>query len=277
MPEALSVLWLPFLMCLVLTGIHAYLGIHVVMREVIFVDIALAQIAALGTTIALLMGYDIHDPQVYWIALASTLAGAGIFAVTRSRRRRIPQEAIIGLVYAGSAALGILLAEKLPHGLSHLKEILAGNIVTVTPYDVWHTAVLYAAIGAVHWFCRRPFFTISENPEIALERGWNVKGWDFLFYATFGIVVTSSVQIAGVLLVFAYLIAPAVMGMLLARGIRARLLIGWLTGAAASAIGIAFAYDRPAGPAVVCALVALLLPAAAWTRLRTPKKDTASS
>ncbi|MBI4231074.1 MAG: metal ABC transporter permease [Planctomycetes bacterium] len=268
MSDRLAVLALPFLACLVLTSIHTYLGIHVVMREVIFVDIALAQLAALGATIALLAGHEPAGGWTYALSLGATLLGAAFLSLTRSRARKIPHEAVIGMVYVASAALGILLADRLPHGLEHLKALLTGNIVWVTPGELLRTALLYAAIGAVHIACRRAFFEISRDAEGARSRGRNVRGWDFLFYATFGIVVTSSVRMAGVFLVFAYLIAPAVMGMLLAERVRARLAVGWVTGAGASLAGMAFAYDRPAGPAIVCALALLLATGAAFVAMR---------
>src|SRR5215467_15763294 len=194
--ELFAILWAPFLMCLVLTGIHAYLGVHVLSREVVFVDIALAQIAALGATAAFLIGYDIDTWESYAIGLFATLVGALVLALTRTRHRNVSQEAVIGVVYAVSSAGAVLLAERAPHGTEHVRAMLVGSLLSVRPAEVAKVAVLYAAIGLLHWVCRRPFFLISTDPDAAFAEGWRVRLWDLLFYATFGVVVTSSVRIA---------------------------------------------------------------------------------
>jgi zinc/manganese transport system permease protein len=278
--ELLALLWVPFLMCLVLTGIHAYLGVHVLAREVVFVDIALAQIAALGATAAFFLGYELDTWESYASGLAATLLGALVLAVTRSRRRHVSQEAVIGVVYAVSAAAAVLLADRSPHGAEQVRTMLVGNLLAVRGPEVVEVAALYAAIGVFHWLCRRPFFLISTDPAAAFSEGWRVRLWDFLFYASFGVVVTSSVRIAGVLLVFSYLIVPALAGIMLGATIRSKLLIGWGVGALVSVLGIAASavFDLPTGATVVCAfgltLVALwlvFLAAAPRTPLR---KDT---
>ncbi|MCI0585272.1 MAG: metal ABC transporter permease [Planctomycetes bacterium] len=260
----LEILALPFLACLVLTGIHVYLGIHVLARKVIFVDIALAQIAALGGSVAFLRGDDPTGLPAYLWSLLFAVGGAAVFALTRTRTERVPQEAVIGLTYAVASAAAILLAARSPHGAEHLKNLLAGSIVWVTPAQVGKTAALYAAIGALHFALRRRFLLISLDPEEAYRRGLRVRVWDFVFYLTFAVVITSSVQIAGVLLVFCYLIAPAVFAALLAGGIGARLAVGWTVGALVSGAGLLVSYDRPSGPTImVCFAAALLLAAAA--------------
>ena len=248
--DVLEFLVIPFIAGLILTGIHAYLGIHVVERGVIFVDLSLAQIAALGTTVAYLAGHDMHDQVTYFWSLAFTIAGAAIFALTRVHREtRIPQEAIIGIVYAVSAAAAILAMSKAPEGTEHLKDMLVGNILTVSWKTVITTAILYAIVGAFHFIFRKKFLAISLGEQIP-----NVKWWDFLFYVSFGFVVTSSVAIAGVLLVFSYLIVPSVAAMLFARSIGTRLAIGWAMGAVVSALGIlaSFRLDLPTGATIVC-------------------------
>ena len=262
MSELLSLLWAPFLMCLVLTGIHAYLGLHVLAREIVFVDIALAQIAALGATAALIAGYDLESWASYFSALVATLLGALVLTLTRTRERRVSQEAVIGTVYAVSAAAAVLLAAGAPHGTEHIRAMLVGSILTVSGREVLAVALLYAAVGAVHWAGRRPFFLISSDPEAAFREGWRVRLWDFLFYATFGLVVTSSVRIAGVLLVFSYLIVPALAATTLAGAVATRLVIGWSFGAAVSLAGVAASavFDLPTGATVVCAFgIALFL------------------
>src|SRR2546426_5488962 len=190
----------PFVASLILTGIHAYLGVHVVERGVIFVDLSLAQIAALGATIALLLpvaGGDPHGPAVYWISLAFTFIGAAVFSTIRGHRARIPQEAVIGICYAVASAAAILAMSKSAEQTEHLKEMLVGNILTVSWFEVGKTAGLYGLIGLFHFLCRRKFLLISMDPEKAEAQGINTRLWDFLFYASFGFVVTSSVAIAG--------------------------------------------------------------------------------
>jgi zinc/manganese transport system permease protein len=261
----------PFAASLILTGIHAYLGVHVVERGVIFVDLSLAQIAALGATIAVLLpftGNDPHGPWVYSISLVFTFIGAAIFSTIRSRRARIPQEAIIGISYAVASAAAILAMSKATSESEHLKDMLVGNILAVSWAEVLKTAGLYACVGLFHFIFRRQFLAISMSHEQAEKDGLNVKLWDFLFYASFGFVVTSSVSIAGVLLVFCYLIVPSVAAMLYADRIGSRLAIGWSMGTIVSALGIFLSVklDLPTGATMVCTfgfvliLMALLRP-----------------
>ena len=267
--DLFALMWAPFLMCLVLTGIHAYLGIHVIAREVVFVDIALAQIAALGAAAALLVDMPIDSPAAYGAGLAATLLGAAILALTRSRERRVSQEAVIGVVYAVSAAAAVLLVDRAPHGTEHLRQMLVGSILAVTPSDVFRVAALYAAVGALHWACRRPFLLISTDPDAAFRAGWRVRRWDFLFYASFGLVVTSSVRVAGVLLVFSYLIVPALAGIVLGGTVATRLWVGWGFGALVSLLGVLASalFDLPTGATVACMFgVTLLL----WSGLARP-------
>ena len=258
--DLIAILWAPFLMCLVLTGIHAYLGVHVLAREVVFVDIALAQIAALGATAAFLVGFEMDTWWSYLAGLAATIAGALVLALTRTRQRHVSQEAVIGVVYAASAAAAVLLADRAPHGTEQVRTMLVGNLLAVRGSQVVEVAILYAAIGVFHWFCRRPFFLISTDPDTARAEGWQMKLWDFLFYASFGVVVTSSVRIAGVLLVFSYLIVPALAGIMLGRSIPAKLSIGWGFGTIVSVIGMiaSATFDLPTGATVVCAFALAL-------------------
>jgi zinc/manganese transport system permease protein len=254
-----DLLALPFLACLVLTGIHVYLGLHVLARGVIFVDLALAQMAALGISVAFLAGHTVQSDAAYWYALAFAGGGAVLFAVTRARRAPIPQEAIIGIVYAVSAAAAILVVDQAPQGSEHIKQLLVGGLLTVTPREVATVAVLYAIVGAVHWAARRPLLEISFDPEGA-ARGRRVVWWDVAFYASFGLVVTSSVRMAGVLLVFSYLIVPAACAGLLTSSIAGRLAVGWSLGALVSALGLGAAYrwDLPTGATIVTTFGLLL-------------------
>jgi zinc/manganese transport system permease protein len=257
--EQVSVLFLPFLACLILTGIHVYLGIHVISRKVIFVDIALAQIAALGATVAFLMGYDPRSDGAYWFSLGFAVLAAIVFALTRTRHEHVPQEAVIGITYATASAAAILLADISPHGAEHLHDLLAGSIVWVTPHQILKTAVLYSLLGLFHVVFRKRFLQISLRPEEAYAQGVNVRLWDFLFYLSFGVVITSSVQIAGVLLVFCYLVAPSIFAVMFFEDLRSRLLTGWAMATLVSAVGLYFSYDRPSGPTIMVCFAAALL------------------
>src|SRR6266700_173138 len=259
--EILAFLILPFIASLILTGIHSYLGVHVVERGVIFVDLALAQIAALGATVAVVVSMDPHGRAAYWISLGFTFLGAAIFAVARSSRGHIPQEAFIGIAYAVASATAILLMSKATGETEHLKDMLVGNILAVSKGEVIKTAILYAAVGLFHFIFRKKFLLISMNHEKAESLGLNVRFLDFLFYASFGFVVTSSVAIAGVLLVFCYLIVPSVGAMLFADRVGRRLAIGWTMGTLVSALGVYFSVllDLPTGATIVCTFGVVLV------------------
>jgi zinc/manganese transport system permease protein len=276
----LAFLAAPFVASLILTGIHAYLGVHVVERGVIFVDLSLAQIAALGGTVALLLPIsngDPHAPVVYWISLAFTFLGAAVFSTIRSKRARIPQEAIIGICYAVASAASILAMSKATSESEHLKDMLVGNILAVSWGEVAKTAMLYGAIGLFHFIFRNKFLAISMDPRRAEAEGISIKLWDFLFYASFGFVVTSSVSIAGVLLVFCYLIVPSVAAMLYADTIGRRLAIGWTMGTVVSALGVylSLVMDLPTGATIVCTfgLVLILMAAVRPLIQRSPATD----
>ena len=253
---------------LIIAGIHAYLGLHVVERGVIFVDLSLAQIASLGAAIAVWRGAEPNDPSVYWMSLAFTLIGALIFATIKGHRANIPQEAIIGISYAVASAAVILTLSKATGESEHLRDMLVGNILSVQWPDVWLTAGIYVVIGLFHYVFRRRFLEISIDPGGAAARGISVRFWDFLFYASFGFVVTRSVAIAGVLLVFCYLIVPSVGGMLYSERIGPRLAVGWIMGTVVSMLGmyLSVQFDLPTGATIVCtfglvlALMALARP-----------------
>ena len=246
---------------LIIAGIHAYLGLHVVERGVIFVDLSLAQIASLGAAIAVWQGSDPHDPSVYWMSLGFTLLGALIFAMVKGHEAHVPQEAIIGITYAVASAAVILTMSKAVGEAEHLRDMLVGNILSVQWPEVWLTGGIYVAIGMFHWVFRQRFLDISMDARAVAARGISVRFWDFLFYASFGLVVTRSVAIAGVLLVFCYLIVPSVGAMLWASRIGSRLAIGWVMGVAVSALGMYFSvlWDLPTGATIVCTFGGVLV------------------
>jgi zinc/manganese transport system permease protein len=270
-------LFVPAIAALVIAGIHTYLGLHVVQRGVIFVDLALAQIAVLGATVALLVPAFAHDPHgeaVYWMSLLFTFIGAAIFSFVKGQNANIPQEAVIGICYAVASAAVILAMGQTQGQSEHLKDMLVGNINAVSWEEVWKTAAIYAVIGVFHYAYRGRFLRISMDPNAAAASGISVRLWDFLFYASFGLVVTRSVAIAGVLLVFSYLVVPSVAAMLFSTRVGPRLAIGWAMAAVVSILGMYFAVilDLPTGATIVCtfglalivmAVVRVLLPKAA--------------
>lgn len=263
--DALQLLWLPLLLSLVLVGIHTYLGLHVLARKIIFVDLALAQIAALGATVAFMLGHPPQTLAAYSYSLLFTLAGAVLLTFSRMwTAGRISQETIVGIIYVVAAAAAILLVDQAPQGAEHLKQILTGSILTVTATDLLRLTALYTCIGAVHWWLRQPLLNISFDSSATGTPSQRIWWWDLLFYGLFGLVVTSSVAVAGVLLVFSFLIIPAAIGMLYSQRIGAALTIGWATGVFASLAGLAASYswNLPTGAAMVCAFGAVLILAA---------------
>ncbi len=280
-PESLEMMSRMLAICLVLTGIHGYLGIHVLERKVIFVDLAMAQIAALGATFALVLGYDeATDPLVvYLFSLGFTLTGAAVFSITRMRYERIPQEALIGIVYASASAIAILILAKSATAGERIRGMLVGDILLVRWPDVWKTAAIYGLIGAFHWAFRKKFFGVTLNPEEAYRSGMRVRLWDFLFYATFGVVITSSVAIAGVLLVFSFLVVPAAVGVMLAEGVGRRIAVAWAAGTAVSMGGTLFTFYEgtfPAGPVEVASFALALILVGIYRYVRSaPRRGVA--
>ena len=245
MSDAVALLWPPFLVALCLIGIHTYFGIQVLARKVIFVDLALAQIAALGTTVAFMLGHATQSAATYGYSLLFTLLAALLLAFTRTWSGRILQEALIGVIYVVAAAAAIVLIDRAPQGAEHLKQILTGNILTSGTGELVTIVPVYLAIGFMHWALRHRLAPAGEGSWL----------WEFVFYASFGVVVTSSVALAGVLLVFSFLIIPAMIGVLYSDTLARQLAVGWVMGTLASAIGLAGSYlfDLPTGAAMVCA------------------------
>ena len=266
MPADLSVVWQvmkwPLAACLILPPLLVYLGLHVVRREVIFVDLALAQVATLGTCVGLILGYHFNDRVTFWISLGVTFLGAGLFSWSRSRKKHaVPQEAIIGITFVVAAAGVILLLSRVAGGKEELEHLLTGDILNVTAAEVGQRAGIFAALAAFYAAFHGRFALISGDPEAAFDSGMRVRLWDFLFYAAFALVVVSFVRVAGVLLTFAYLIVPAVCGVTLATKWMPRMLIGWVVAAMASLLGLGASYwlDLPTGAAIVCACGLLLV------------------
>ncbi len=266
--EALLFLAAPFSMCIALIGIHCYLGLHVLSRGVIFVDLALAQVAAFGSALAFIYGHEHHELTAYFYSLGATLIASSFLAYSNRFRFQISQEALIGVIFALSSATIILLTEKMNHGSEHLKQSLVGNLLWVQWQDVVKVSVIYSAVGLIHYLFRKSFMQSSQN-------GGGHWLWDFLFYGLFGVVITSSVQYAGVLLVFSFLIVPAIIGSLLFKEWKHRLLFGWSMGVFLSVIGmyLSYRFDLPSGAVIVvvftlCPLLVTLL----WPKLNPSQK-----
>jgi zinc/manganese transport system permease protein len=251
----LQFMFAPFVACMILVAIHSYLGLHVIAREVIFVDLSLAQMAALGSVVALLYGVAPDSSTAFIFSLIFTCVGAALFALTRTRGKgRVPHEAIIGIVYVVASAAAILVADKAPRGAEALHDVMEGAIIWITWPTILAKGAAYAALGLLHFILRRQFLKISFRPEEAEREGWRIRAWDFLFYVSFGVAVTISVPVAGVLLVFTMLVVPAVVAFLFTRDIRKMVLISWGTGALASLLGLYISYvgNFPTGPLIVC-------------------------
>jgi len=256
-----EVMFWPIVACVLLPWLLVYLGLHVVQRGIIFIDIAMAQMASLGICVAVLFHFDLASWTTFAIALGFTLAGAAVFSITGKRTSQIPQEAVIGISYVVAAAASVLLLSRAAEGDEQIKQMLVGNILLVTPFEVWKCFALFLAVGLLHFILRKNFLLVSYDRDGAWKQGLRVRWWDFLFYAAFGLVVTSFVRIAGVLLVFSYLIVPAVCGINLAGSLSRRLLIGWLIALIGGVGGLFFSFwwDLPSGAAIVCTFGALLI------------------
>lgn len=256
-----DVLFWPVMACVLLPWLLVYLGLHVVQRGIIFIDIAMAQMASLGICLAVLLGREPEDWRTFVIALVVTLLAAALFAITGKRATAVPQEAIIGITYVVAAAVSVLLLSRSAHGNEEIRNMLVGDITVVRADEVWRCFAVFAAVGVVHYLLRKSFLLVSFHRENAYEAGLRVRWWDFLFYALFGLVVTIFVRVAGVLLVFSYLIVPAVCAITLARRTGARLLIGWVVSLVGGIAGLYLSFygDFPSGAAIVCTLGVLLV------------------
>lgn len=261
MGEFFSVMGPALAACLLLTAIYVYFGLHIVRRGVIFVDLALAQVAAMGGTVAFLLGYSLDGQGAYLFSLAFACFGSVVFTLARSREEVVPQEAIIGIVYAFAAAATVLLVDKAPHGAEHIKYLLVGNILWVSWSTIAWLSLIILVVAFFHYYFRGNISLVSVDPERARKTGVSVLLWDLLFYLSLAWIVTSSVQTAGVLLIFSFLIVPAVCGLLLSRSFRASLLLGWIVGVGVSLSGSALSYilDLPTGATIICLFGVTLL------------------
>ena len=261
MSDAASLFLLPLLASVAFVLIHAYLGVHVLRRRVIFADLALAQLSALGVTVAFAAGHSPTGPAGFAYALLFTTIGAALLTLVRGLDRFVSREAFVGILYVFATAATVLVVDRAPQGAEHVKRILMGSILTVTPRELASLAALYAIVALVHWFARRPLLAVSSEAAPAGKSMLAVSTWDFIFFLSFGVVVASSVSVAGVLLVFSFLIVPAVIGSLFSNHLRVALAIAWGAGITAAAAGLAGAYvlDLPTGAAMVTAFTFFLV------------------
>ncbi|MGD8497061.1 MAG: iron chelate uptake ABC transporter family permease subunit [Gemmatimonadales bacterium] len=263
MSELLQLMIAPFVASMLLVAMLSYLGVHIIARGVIFVDLALAQMAALGVTFGLLFHVSPDAPLSYGFALGFTTLGAALFAITRehSEERRVPQEAIIGIVYIVATAAALLIADRTPAGGEAVKDVLVGSLLWVSWPTIGRIAVVYAVVGVIQWLLRDRFLTVSLREDEAEEKGWRIRWWDFLFYGLFGVVITLAVPLAGILLVFTLLVVPAVVAFQFTRSTGALIAISWAVSALAVVAGLAtsFHFDLPTGPLMVCTFGLLLL------------------
>ncbi len=271
MSDFLSIMAGPTAACLLLVGIFAHLGNQIVRRGVLFVDLALAQIAALGVTLAIVLGYPAESTQALGLSLAATAVGASIFTLTRFRHPLVPQEAIIGITYVVSAAAMVLLVDRAPHGAEHIKYLLVGDILWVTPAALARIATTVGCTGALHYLFASRFAAATEAAADADSR--SLRLWDFLFYFSVALVVTASVQVAGVLLIFTFLVLPAVVGIILTENPRRRLAAAWATGGFASVVGsmLSYRFDMPTGATIICVAGLILVAVAAGKAGPSPK------
>jgi zinc/manganese transport system permease protein len=253
--DALSLLLLPFGASVAFVLIHAYFGVHVLRRNIVFADLALAQLSALGASVAFANGYAPASPAGFGYALLFTAIGAALLTLSRGVTRFVSREAFVGILYVVATAATILVVDRSPQGAEHVKRILIGSILTVDSADLAKFVALYAGIGLLHWVLRRPLLSVSSESRPAGRSALAVSAWDFIFFLSFGVVVTSSVTTAGVLLVFSFLIVPAVIGAIFSRQLLVVLLVAWSVGILASAAGLAGSYilDLPTGAAMVAA------------------------
>jgi zinc/manganese transport system permease protein len=247
-----------------LAGLYVYFGMHIVQRGVIFVDLSLAQVAALGVTFAMLFGFPEHDLTATLFGFGAALIAAFVFTATKRLERRVPQEAIIGIVYAVAAAAVVLAVSHSPDGSEHIRHLLVGSLLTATEEDVTQIGIVFLAVALFHWIARKRFLELSFDKS---GKAFS-KNWDFLFYATFALAVTVSVRVTGVLLIFIYLVAPAVFASLRSQSVRSRLVIGWIYALIGSMIGLTASVllDTPSGATIVCAQGLMLLAAGLFRR-----------
>jgi len=276
MSEFITFMGPPLAACFLLAVAFTYFGCHVLKREIIFIDLSLAQLAALGTTAAFALEMDLDSPASLGLSLIFIVLGAGFFTFTRSLSGRVPQEAIIGIVYVVSASAALLLASGMPHGAEHLKTLLNGSILWITWGGVLQVLGAILLTGVVHWIWKDEMREQSQGYKNPSSMSFQGAGWDFLFYTTLGLVIVFSVHTAGVFLIFTFLIIPAVCGALFSPSMTHQFLIGSIIGVLVSfaGLGLAFFLDLPTGATIVCSFGAVFIIALLASRFNLPIRKT---
>lgn len=250
---------------LIVGAVCAYLGVYVVLRRIVFVGAALAQVSSAGVGIAILTG---KDPSV--MSLLLTLGGVAAFSI-KSRDKRTTQESLIGVGYAVASALAVLFVAKSAQGEAHMLDVLSGNILTVTAQQVWWMSVVGLSAIAIHTLFHKQFVYSAFDPDTAQASGVRSNLWDLLFFLTLGVVISFSIKLAGTLLVFAFLVVPAVTALLLSQRLGRIYAIAIASAAISTVAGLyaSVRMDLPSGPAIVACSFVILLVAWVVSRFRS--------
>lgn len=256
----------------VMLGLNTYMGIHIIRRGIIFCDLVLNQLAAFGAIIGLGLGIRYGTPFSYVIPVAAVLIGCALLALSRPKNKSLSEEAVIGILYGIALAASLLLADKLPEGGNHLGKTLTGSMLWVSWPLVLTTVAVYVFLGFFHYIFRGQFLKLTENPGL-LRHG---RTWDFMFFATLGVITILIVPVAGVLLAYGFMMIPASIAVLFCRGWKAGLIIGWTAGTTASLLGIfaSYHFDLPYGPTILLVMAAFFIVALVARGFMTRRKAT---
>ena len=256
MLENLQFLSVPIVACVLMAGILSYFGNHILTRGIIFIDVALAQIAALGTMIGIFIGAAEESMSVELVSLVFTLLVVSLFALTKFEKQKIPQEAIIGIIYGVSLGVAMLFAEYIPGGSNYITKTITGNILWCTWDDIWSCLIVFVSIGVIHIFLGKNFIKISESKDKFPFSAKKVRTMELIFYITFGIVIVKAVPVGGIFLVFTLLIAPTSIATFFTQKWKYRFLWSWVIGVIGSVAGMIVSYhlDISNGPMIVCLL-----------------------
>ncbi|MDX2415115.1 MAG: metal ABC transporter permease [Bacteroidales bacterium] len=259
----------PLVACVLIVLINVYFGVHVIKREIIFIDIALASIAALGSAVGMVLfelkhgghSHEAHGILPYVFSLLFISIASGAFTILKHRKISIPLEALIGIAYAVATTLTVIFLDKGAGGDVHVHDMLVGSVLWVSWEKVIRLAVVVAIVGSFHIIFRSRFIQLTDNFQDACKELKRPKLWDFLFFFSFGLVVVEAVSIAGILTVFAFLILPASLSAFFTKGWTPKLIAGWSAGIMASFLGLLLSLklDVPSAPVIIVLLGIFLI------------------
>ena len=242
----------------------SYLGVHVISRGIVFVDLALGQISSLGVAYS-----DYIGTGKTVIPIVFTLVGAFLMSFINIRDKRLKLEAIIGIIYAVTSAITVMLISKTPHGDSDIQEVLFGNILSVSWDQIKMVAIVFSAIGLLHLFFFKKFIAVTESfsrfDTTLTKNNFQTQGafslWNFLFYISIGLSIVFAVRLSGVIPVFSFLIIPAVGAIMIAKNNRSIIMLAALISVLGAFFGlnISYKFDFPAGSSIVTALGGIFL------------------